>query len=92
MADAPTEEEEAAMAFESYAYGTDGSKAVFRAPVRTQPQATICTAHAISEGGKLVLGAQAGEARLSEVFRKAGFTHFRRAASRRGSRLRDAPL
>ena len=41
---------------------------------------TICTAHAISEGGKLVLGAQAGEARLSEVFRKAGFTHFRRAA------------
>jgi SAM-dependent methyltransferase len=41
---------------------------------------TICTAHAISEGGHLVLGAQAGEARLSEVFRKAGFTHFRRAA------------
>ena len=41
---------------------------------------TICTAHAISEGGKLVLGAQAGEARLAEVFRKAGFTHFRRAA------------
>jgi SAM-dependent methyltransferase len=41
---------------------------------------TICCAHAISEGGKLVLGAQAGEARLAEVFRKAGFTHFRRAA------------
>jgi ubiquinone/menaquinone biosynthesis C-methylase UbiE len=41
---------------------------------------TICCAHAISEGGHLVLGAQAGEARLSEVFRKAGFTHFRRAA------------
>jgi hypothetical protein len=37
-------------------------------------------AHAISEGGKLVLGAQAGEARLAEVFRKAGFAHFRRAA------------
>lgn len=34
----------------------------------------------ISEGGTLVLGAQAGEARLAEVFRKAGFTHFRRAA------------
>jgi SAM-dependent methyltransferase len=42
--------------------------------------ATICCAHAISEGGQLVLGAQAGEARLSDVFRKAGFQHFRRAA------------
>jgi SAM-dependent methyltransferase len=41
---------------------------------------TICCAHAISEGGKLVLGAQAGEARIAEVFRKAGFTRFRRAA------------
>jgi len=41
---------------------------------------TICCAHAIAEGGELVLGAQAGEARLAEVFRKAGFTHFRRAA------------
>jgi hypothetical protein len=38
-------------------------------------------AHAISEGGQLVLGAQAGEARLAEVFRAAGFTHFRRAAA-----------
>ncbi len=41
---------------------------------------TICCAHAISQGGTLVLGAQAGEARLAEVFHKAGFTHFRRAA------------
>ncbi|MBU0724590.1 MAG: class I SAM-dependent methyltransferase [Alphaproteobacteria bacterium] len=40
----------------------------------------ICCAHAISEGGNLVLGAQAGQARLADVFRKAGFTHFRRAA------------
>lgn len=40
----------------------------------------ICCAHAISEGGTEVLGAQAGEARLAEVFRKAGFSHFRRAA------------
>ena len=40
----------------------------------------LCCAHAISEGGKLVLGAQAGEARLAEVLRKAGFTHFRCAA------------
>jgi SAM-dependent methyltransferase len=40
----------------------------------------ICCAHAISEGGGIVLGAQAGQARLADVFRKAGFTHFRRAA------------
>jgi len=40
---------------------------------------TLCCAHAISEGGKLVLGAQAGEKRLAEVFRKAGITRFRRA-------------
>ena len=40
----------------------------------------ICCAHSISEGGKVVLGAQAGQARLAEVFRKAGFRHFRRAA------------
>ena len=40
---------------------------------------TICCAHAISDGGQLVLGAQAGAARLAEVFRKAGFTRFRRA-------------
>jgi hypothetical protein len=35
----------------------------------------------MSDGGHLVLGAQAGEARLSDVFRKAGFTRFRRAAA-----------
>ena len=40
----------------------------------------MCCGHAISEGGPLALGAQAGEARLAEVFREAGFTHFRRAA------------
>lgn len=40
---------------------------------------TICCAHAMSEGGRMVLGAQAGEARLAEVFRKAGFGRFRRA-------------
>jgi ubiquinone/menaquinone biosynthesis C-methylase UbiE len=43
--------------------------------------ATICCAHAISDGGQLVLGAQAGEARLADVFRKAGFTRFRRATA-----------
>jgi SAM-dependent methyltransferase len=41
---------------------------------------TLCCAHAISEGGRMVLGAQAGEARLEDVFSKAGFTRFRRAA------------
>lgn len=40
----------------------------------------MCCAHAISEGGHLVLGAQAGEARLGEVFRQAGFSQFRRTA------------
>jgi len=40
----------------------------------------MCCAHAISEGGTLVLGAQAGPRRLAEVFHKAGFGHFRCAA------------
>jgi SAM-dependent methyltransferase len=40
---------------------------------------TLCCAHAISEGGPMALGAQAGEARLAAVFREAGFGHFRRA-------------
>ena len=31
-------------------------------------------------GGGLALGAQAGEAKLREVFEEAGFHHFRRAA------------
>ena len=40
----------------------------------------ICCAHAIAEGGTLVLGAQAGPRRLAEVFHEAGFSRFRRAA------------
>jgi SAM-dependent methyltransferase len=41
---------------------------------------TLCTAHAISENGHGdVLGAQAGEARLAEVFAEAGYGHWRRA-------------
>jgi 2-polyprenyl-3-methyl-5-hydroxy-6-metoxy-1,4-benzoquinol methylase len=39
----------------------------------------LCCQHAISEKGSHVLGAQAGEARLAEIFRKAGFTRFRKA-------------
>jgi SAM-dependent methyltransferase len=38
---------------------------------------TLCCAHALSDGGHQVLGAQAGEARLAEVFAEAGFTNWR---------------
>ena len=37
----------------------------------------ICTAHAIADGGELVLGAQAGPARLTEVLNDAGFSRVR---------------
>ncbi len=40
----------------------------------------ICLAHGVSEGGH-GLGAQAGEARLSEACRQAGLTRVRRAAA-----------
>ena len=40
---------------------------------------TICCAHAISEEGTHVLGAQAGESRLARICREAGFTRIRRA-------------
>ena len=38
---------------------------------------TLCCAHALSEGGDDALGAQAGEARLADVFAEAGFAHWR---------------
>jgi SAM-dependent methyltransferase len=37
----------------------------------------ICTAHAIADGGEVVLGAQAGPARLAEVLGVAGFDRVR---------------
>jgi ubiquinone/menaquinone biosynthesis C-methylase UbiE len=40
---------------------------------------TMCCAHAISENGTHVLGAQAGEQQLAQIFQKAGFRHFRKA-------------
>ena len=40
----------------------------------------ICTPNSLSQEVGLGLGAQAGEARLREVFQEAGFTRFRRAA------------
>jgi len=41
----------------------------------------LCCAHAISERGDFVLGAQAGEERLSRVVKASGFSRFRRALS-----------
>jgi SAM-dependent methyltransferase len=38
---------------------------------------TLCCANALADGGESVLGAQAGEARLAEVFAEAGFGHWR---------------
>ena len=40
----------------------------------------ICTPNSLSQEVGLGLGAQAGEARLREIFRQAGFKQFRRAA------------
>ena len=40
----------------------------------------ICTPNSLSQEVGLGLGAQAGEARLREVFEQAGFTRFRKAA------------
>jgi SAM-dependent methyltransferase len=42
--------------------------------------AGICTPNSLSQEVGLGLGAQAGEARLREVFEQAGYTRFRRAA------------
>jgi hypothetical protein len=36
-------------AFRAYARTPDGEKAIFRTPVRTQPQATLCTAHVFQQ-------------------------------------------
>ena len=40
----------------------------------------LCCAHAISENGPVVLGAQAGQSRLRSLCRAAGLNHFRVAA------------
>jgi 2-polyprenyl-3-methyl-5-hydroxy-6-metoxy-1,4-benzoquinol methylase len=42
---------------------------------------TMCCAHAISENGTHVLGAQAGEKQLAQIFHKAGFQRFRKATA-----------
>jgi len=41
----------------------------------------ICVPASLSEKGKAALGAQAGEARIGEILKKAGFTRFRRATA-----------
>ena len=41
---------------------------------------TICTPNSLSQDVGLGLGAQAGEKRLAQVCREAGFAHIRRAA------------
>ena len=41
--------------------------------------ATVCTQSSLAQDVGRALGAQAGEARLAEVFQEAGFTRFRRA-------------
>ena len=38
----------------------------------------ICTPASLSQDGQMGLGAQAGEARLTDVVSKAGFSQFRR--------------
>jgi SAM-dependent methyltransferase len=43
--------------------------------------ATICCAHAISERGDYVLGAQAGQSQLERLAKSSGFSRFRRATS-----------
>jgi Ca2+-binding RTX toxin-like protein len=39
----------AEQAFQAYARTPDGEKAIFRVPIRTQPQASLCTAHVFQQ-------------------------------------------
>lgn len=41
--------------------------------------ASLCCAHSLSEDVGMALGAQAGESRLAQVFKEAGFSELRRA-------------
>jgi SAM-dependent methyltransferase len=50
------------------------------APLLYMASAGICVPNSLSQDVGLGLGAQAGEARLRNVFEQAGFTRFRRAA------------
>lgn len=50
------------------------------APLMYTASTSICTPNSLSQKGAMGLGAQAGEARLRQVFADAGYSHFRRAA------------
>ncbi len=50
------------------------------APLLYTASSCICTPNSLSQDVALGLGAQAGEAKLREVFEQAGFSQFRRAA------------
>jgi SAM-dependent methyltransferase len=50
------------------------------APLLYTASCSVCTPNSLSQEVGLGLGAQAGEERLGEVVREAGFTRFRRAA------------
>jgi hypothetical protein len=44
-----TPEERAAKAFEAYARDSQGGKAIFRAPIKTEPKGSFCTAHVFQQ-------------------------------------------
>lgn len=50
------------------------------APLPYKASAGICIPNSLSQHVGLGLGAQAGEARLRQVFKQAGYTRFRRAS------------
>jgi SAM-dependent methyltransferase len=50
------------------------------APLFYHASVAVCVPNALSQGSGTALGAQAGEARLREVFERAGYSHLRRAA------------
>jgi SAM-dependent methyltransferase len=50
----------------------------------------VCTPNSLSQDVGLALGAQAGEARLKQVFTEAGFTRFRRATETPFNLILDA--
>jgi hypothetical protein len=49
------------------------------APMFYVASSCVCTPNSLSQEVGAALGAQAGEARLREIFEEAGFRHFRRA-------------
>jgi hypothetical protein len=53
---------------------------------------TLCCAHSLSEDVGTALGAQAGEARFADAFRKAGFRRFRRAKATPFNLILEAKL